>query len=343
MPNPTGQGRLSREEVMQDRRYVSTTRDGRSRAASGDIVWELPGLKGEPGEATTPTTPSHGVELRTADGLLDALGERIFVAEPVATAGGSPAPDRPPGSDDPPLADEPAGVGGPAPLKGSVIGVGAARLVEETAWDDEAAARFALESASHALGGEGEVVLPHGRTLAGVLGEVRQALEQGEGAGPGLGRLARMATLHRLRKSGDAISALAMAAVKEDDRSGTDLMDDPAWASLAAISEAVLATVEALRYRAQPERAGREEARGERQRGAEPPTAGHIEETPFGPIALGVERIPAHLTAATCAAHAAERARQAVADRDGEEAGRAERAFQAHLLEQLLEGTPLGT
>lgn len=286
---------------MSERRYVSTNRELVSRSVAGEARFDPPGAGGG----------QHGegpVALRSADGLLEELGERIFVAEPLAEATAGQA----------------------------VLEVARARLVAETAWDDEAAARFATTCAEHALGEDGEVALPHGRTLAEVLADVRRALEQPGPAEGLLGTLSRFSTLRRLRRDGAAVSDLAALAAKQDARVGLELLEDPAWTTLAAIAEAVLASVEALRYRSHPHYVASQEELADR-RPAEVPGALDIEETPWGPVLLGPERVPGYVSAAACAEEAAERARQAVVDTRGETAAAGERAFQAQLLARLLE------
>lgn len=295
---------------MERARYVSTDRDGRSRAGAEEVAWEVP--TPERPEARLPGAPVAGASaalvLRDAEGLLDDLGERVFLAEAVE----APAPD----------------------ADGPVVRVASARLVAETRWDGETAARFALECAEHALGDGPDVALPHGRTLRGVLADVRSALEQAARPSASLGWLGRFAALRRLRRDGAAVAELAMLAAKEDGDVGLDLVDDPAWTSLAASSEAVLACAEALWSLAHPRRAGRE--REGREGDERLPGDVVVEETPWGWVALGAERVPAHRPPARCAEQAAERARQAVADVGGEEAARAERAWQAERLAALL-------
>jgi hypothetical protein len=299
---------------MEQRRYVSTDREGRSRTAEGEVIFEVPRHK-EPAQGAFPISPaaeSAGmIELRTTDGLLDDLGVRIFVAE---------------------------AIGEVVPEEGPVLRARDARLLSETAWDDEAAARFALECTEHALGDDGAIALPHGRTLAGVLSDVRAVLDRAEAPAASLGWLDRFAALRRLRRDGAAVSDLAMLAAKQDEDVGLDLLDDPAWTSLAAIAEAVLACAEALGALSHLKAREKLEAS---QRSEEVPTQLHVEETPWGWIALGSKRVPAHLSAARCAQHAAERARQAVTDSFGVKPGQDERAFQATLLDSILEaGSP---
>lgn len=302
---------------MNDRLYVSTGRDGRSRTFSGEVVWDIP----TPG--TGPGAPSKGngspLELRRLDGLLDQLGERIFVVEATGPS------------------DAPGGIG--TVVDGPVLAVGSARIVEETRWDDRMAARFALECAVHAVGGDGDVELPHGRTLESVLEGIRSELDRsGPSADGWLGRLATMAAVRRLRRAGADVNALALAAARDDEATGVELLDDPAWTTMAAIGEAVLASVEALRYLARPGYVAGQEEIVEEKAWSEPSSPVQIEETPWGAVAPGVEHISTYVAAATCAEQAAERSRQAVADREGPEAGLAERAWQVELLERLLSG-----
>lgn len=303
---------------MEQRRYVSTDRDGRSQTAAGVVVFDVP-RQGEAADGAFPSAPSQGasavVELRSPEGLLDALGERIFAAE---------------------------AVGGSAPEDGPVVRAASARLVAETAWDDERAARFALECAEHALRDEDDVALPHGRTLGGVLADVRAVLDRAHAPTASLGWLGRFAALRRLRRDGAAVSDLAMLAAKEDEGAGIDLLDDPAWTSLAAISEAVLACAEALRYLAHPHHVATREELDERDADDRPPSQLHVEETPWGWVALGAERVPAHRPAAACAEQAAERARQSVADTADEASRRRELVWQAERLAALLEGDRSG-
>ena len=300
---------------MAERRYVSTTRDGRSRTAEGEVVLEVP--PAAPGGAGVPGSPNPGegptVELRSLEGLLDDLGERIFVAEAVGAVPGDEA--------------------------GAVVRVSGARLVAETRWDDARAARFALECTEHVLEGSPEVALPHGRTLGGVLADVRTALDRVERPSAALGWLGRFATLRRLRRDGAAVGDLAMLAAKEDEGAGIDLVDDPAWTRLAAAEEAVLACAEAVQYLAHPRWLSIREDREDQEERAEVGAARagpRIEETPWGWVAIGSVRVPAHRSAARSAEQAAERCRQAAADAGGAEAGAAERAFQVALLARLL-------
>lgn len=300
---------------MGQRRYVSTSRDGRSRGVAGEVAFEVPPLGSPPGVGL-PSAPTEGtggvIELRSLDGLLEGLGERIFLAEPL-------------GAVDPGLEEE-------AP----VLQVAAARLLAETAWGDTEAARFALECTEHAVAGGLEVALPHGRTLGGVLADVRAVLERAQGPSPSLGWLGRFAALRRLRRDGAAVGDLAMLAAKEDERAGLDLLDDPAWTRLAAAEEAVLACAEAVRFLGHPLHVSAREDVEERDAAGAEPTEPRVGETPWGWVAVGSARVPAHQPAARSAEQAGERCRQAARDAGGPEAEAAERAFQVGLLASLL-------
>lgn len=300
---------------MAQRRYVSTSRDGRSRSAAGEVVFEVPPHGSPPGTGL-PGVPTGGtgtmIELRSLDGLLDDLGERIFVAEALDAVA--------------------AGTSEEAP----VLTVATARLVAETSWNDSQAARFALECAEHAVADGPDVALPHGRTLGGVLADVRALLERAGGPSPSLGWLGRFAALRRLRRDGAAVGDLAMLAAKEDERAGIDLLDDPAWTRLAAAEEAVLACAEAVRFLGHPVQVSAREDLEERDASEAAPTEPRVEETPWGWVAIGGTRVPVHQPAAKSAEQAAERCRQAARDAGGPAAEAAERAFQVRLLDGLL-------
>ncbi len=328
---------------MGQRRYVSTSRDGRSRGTTGEVRVDVP-QPGQPPSGAPFSVEGPHLALRTLQGLLGDLGERIFVAE---AAGPEPAEP----AEGPELAEgagpvEPAGGAG----AGSAVQVAdgqegpdvwsvrAARLVGETGWDDAAAARFALECAEHAVGDGPEVVLPHGYTLGGVLADVRGAVERAEAPAPAVGWLGRMAALRRLRRDGAALADLATLAAKEDEGAGIDLLDDPAWTRLAAVEEAVLAAAEAVRFLSHPGRvAAQEEVEARRLAGVEPAEP-DVEETPWGWVSIGSSRVPAYRSAARSAEHAAERARQAARDAGGPAAEAAEVEFQLAVLARLLGG-----
>ncbi|MDA8297870.1 MAG: hypothetical protein M0004_15045 [Actinomycetota bacterium] len=211
---------------------------------------------------------------------------------------------------------------------------GALRLGDQLPFGPERAASFALDCLEHAFGAERDLALPRGRTLGEVIDEARRALSATE---PGtFTALARFARLRHLRRTRDVLGATAFSLAKQDEREDLELADDPAWATLAALGEGVLAALEAVREVLGPRDASRpdgavsDEDAELAERGESPWI------TPWGPLSIGIEHVPAHRPAAQCAREAAERARQAVADRLGEPAGVAEHAWQAARLEEVL-------
>lgn len=215
-----------------------------------------------------------------------------------------------------------------------IDGSGALRLGDELAFGPERAACFALDCLEHAFATERDLALPHGRTLGEVIEEARRALSATE---PGtFTALARFARLRHLRRTRDVLGDTAFSLAKQDEQEDLELADDPAWATLAALGEGVLAALEAVREVLGPRDASRpggavsDEDAKLAERGESPWI------TPWGPLSIGIEHVPAHRPAAQCAREAAERARQAVADRLGEPAGVAEHAWQVAHLEQML-------
>ncbi len=294
---------------MGEQLYVATDRTGVQHAGAGDVVWDL---------AQGGTAPLHAtrIELYDLDGLLDRLDERIFRA----VAEGEVHP-------------------GPVP---GVHLASAAHLDGELSWSPSAAARFALDCCAHAFAAERDLALPRGRSLGDVLTEAGDALEHAEADNAGMfATVARLSRLRHLRRTREALESATLGVAREDERDALDLLDDPAWTTLAAVGEAVLATLEALRRALAPRfvRAwDAEEGRlaAERRAGAPLPTRIIELPTPWGNLAVGGERIPESPPAARCAAEAAERVRQAVADRDG--GAEAERAWQRARLAATLGG-----
>jgi hypothetical protein len=104
----------------------------------------------------------------------------------------------------------------------------------------------------------------------------------------------------------------------------------------------VLAAVEALRHIALPRYAATRESVAEELDGHEEqksPRTGEVITTPWGSIAVGAEHVASYEPAAVCARDAADRARQAVTDRDGAAAGATERRWQVERLETVLSGS----
>ena len=290
--------------------YVSTDRLGVQRqGAPAEQAWEPPGPSA-PGGASSAAPGGPALELRLLPALLEVLDERVFLAEVLEAA--------------------------PSSVPGTV-GARAARLVAEQAWDPGRAAGFALDCVEHAFSEEADLELPRGRTIGGVLAEARAALDRAGREEPGLfASLGRLAAASHLRRTRALLGSTAVALAREDDEDERDLLDDPAWTALAALGEAVLAALEALRLAVAPRYVANEEEAAES--GDHAPAKVTEVLTPWGMVAVGAEHLPQHLPAARCAAEAAERCRQAVADRDGAPAGAEERDWQAERLGAVLAG-----
>lgn len=299
---------------MADRLYLATDRAGIERTDTGARQWavptgdadppsgpQMPTPTVDPDDPGNPPAPSVGaVQGLSADRLLDHLDERIFLLEPAGSEG--------------------------------------LVLVAETSWSPIVAARFALDCLDHAFDNQLDLELPRGTTLGAVLTEARDALEHAgreeQGAFAFVRRLAR---LRHLRRTRELVGTTTFGLAKEDERDDLDLLDDPAWATLAALGEGLLAASEALRLAVAPRYAHATEDEGRGLSEADEPRFGMLDlQTPWGPLTVGAEKLPAHEPAARSAGEAAERARQAVTDRDGAEAGAVERTWQAVRLESLL-------
>jgi hypothetical protein len=295
---------------MSDQLYVSTDAHGVQRVDEGDVVWGLPSPIGAPGEVTTGKAP---LVLRDAQALLDDLGERIFLAEPVSDVA---------------TADE-----------AGIVVTGTARLLAETAWGVERAAEFALDCAEHVLGDSADAVLPNGATLGAVVADARQVLERSsDAAEKHLGVLARLAAARRLRQRGELLGDLAIEALEDDLTTAMDALDDPAWATVATVRDAVLGAVEAVRHLALPRYIeARERAYEEDSEGADGKreTPAGILMTPWGPITLGAEHQPGYAPAWVAARDTALRARDAVRAQGGDEG--TERSWQSQRLVELLQ------
>ncbi len=297
---------------MSECLYVATNAEGVETTATGEISWNLPEVTGDttsPGQPTRP--PSGELVLRRAAALLDALDQRIFFAEPLETTGETR----------------------------DMVTAQSARLTAETAWGVEGAARFALDCASHVLDeATAATALPDGSRLGQVVAEARVILDRtSPESEQRLGLLARLAAVRRLHRLGGELGDEALAQLSGDLGSDLDALDDPAWTTIAACSEAVLAALEALRHLAMPRYArSREEAVDEHQAG-EPGAPSAVIPTPWGPIALGAEHRSPYEPAWTAAREAAARARESASDGAGPKAEAAERTFQAELLKQALQ------
>lgn len=293
--------------------YVATDSTGVGHAGGAAVRWHLPAA-GDPAEVTAAPDGSALV-LCSATALLGELDERIFLAE--ATAGASDVDER------------------------GTLRATAARLLAETSWSVETAARFALDCAEHVLGEAAGAVLPGGATLGQVIADARAVLDRtSDEAEARLGMLARLWALHRLRRQGEKVGDLAFGTLAEDRTADLDALDDPAWATAATVRDAVLGAVEALRHVALPRHVDVDEATYSRVADAEDtpslPSAPIV--TPWGTITVGAEHHRGDEPAWVAARDTAARARDTARDRGGKDAELAERAFQADQLETLLGG-----
>jgi hypothetical protein len=291
-------------DIPTDASFVPTDRHGRQFNDGEETIWSFPSPAGEgdrsalvPGSVKRPPA-SGNVTLLDLDQLLEALGERIFVA-----AGARES----------------------------------ARLVSETAWSLSAAAHFALDCAEHVSASAGSVALESGETLVDAIAAARKWLEDASGAETGLlGRISRLATLRRLRQQAGEVGDLAFDVAIDVETTDADMFEDPRWTAIAAVRDAVLAAIEAVRHEAFPHitDASSDASESERREGVQsPPT---VLETPWG--AFRSTHTNAVVPAWVAATEAAERARQAATDAGGAGAP-AERAWQRERLAQALRGS----
>jgi len=291
--------------------FVSTDARGTQYFGGATIRWSLPVAARDgtvrPGEWVHASAETP-LPLLDTDGLLDeGLTERVFRAEPRPGAGSR--------------------------RTDFGLEVAEARLVSETPWTLSEAARFAIDCADHILGERASMALPSGPSLGDVLSAARRWLERAEGAEAGLlGRVARMATVHRLRKRSSDLSDLAFGLAVVDERRDLDTLNDPDWVAIATTRDAVLASVEALRHQAFPHLVEDENVRYEVDTENEGPP--EVVPTPWGNFMAG--RRSGAVPAWVAARDAAERARQAAADEGGPDAAAAERAWQVERLEAVL-------
>lgn len=285
--------------MATDAYFVPTDADGTQHLGDDIVSWplpkELPGGLVAPGEAIVPEMGTP-IVLRTLDGVLDDLGERIFVAEVVDNDG-------------------------PEQHK--------ARLVSETAWNLHEAARFALDCAEHATADPTSIRLPSGSTVAEIFSAARRSLDEGGDEASGLmQRISRLALARRLRRLGDDVADFALTLTSEDEAADLDALDDPDWSAVAAIRDAVLSATEAIRHDAFPRIFESGNRRYESDADMDEPP--QVITTPWGEFTAGARAgvVPAWIAARD----AAERARQAVTDAGGEEAGAAERSWQVERL-----------
>jgi hypothetical protein len=293
-----------RADIPTDALFVPTDRNGRQFHDGEETVWSFPsraedgdGGTAVPGAVKQP--PASGqVVLLDLDGLLEELGERIFVA---TGSGLSP------------------------------------KLVSETAWSLSAAANFALDCAEHVIANAGSVALASGETLADAIAAARRWLQDASGAETGLlARLSRLATLRRLRHQAGEVADAAFDVAIDAEAADEDIFDDPRWTAIAAVRDAVLAAIEAVRHDTFPHISDASSAasESERREGVQsPPT---VVDTPWGPFRS--THTSAVVPAWVAATEAAERARQAATDAAGADATASERAWQRDRLAQVLRG-----
>jgi hypothetical protein len=291
-----------RKVVDVPNRFVATDADGLQHHEGFRRQWPLPTGQPDgwhPGEAVEPD--AHGAPvLLEAPELVKQLGECIFTAEPVGDSG-------------------------------------AARLTAGTSWSERSAATFALDCVEHileAVPGSADADLPGGGTLGEIIASARENLASGTATeGHKLGHVARMATVRRLRKESERIGDVAFTAAAQAEGEGVDVLNDPAWETLAAARDAVLAAVEAVRHVAVPFVVDRETRKYE---ALEERKATQVDEvdTPWGLFQVGGGTKYAPCWAA--ARDAAERSRQAAVDLSGPEAGETELSWQAGRLVELL-------
>lgn len=285
--------------------FVATDADGLQHHDGYRRRWSLPVREANgwrPGDVVE--ADEHGaVVLLDAGELLDQLGECVFVAEPAVQAG-------------------------------------SARLVAGTSWSEKQAASFALDCVEHILDivpGSADAELPDGGTLGAIIVSAREYLETGTGSDVHrLGFVSRIAAARRLRRESTAIGDAAFTAAAQAEGQGVDIWSDPAWGTLAAARDAVLAAVEAVRHDSAPHLVQAENTRYEESEG-EHEAVSTTFETPWGPFHAGLRRgaVPAWVAAT----EAAERARQSVGDALGSDGAAAERAWQRDRLLQALRGS----
>ncbi len=287
--------------------YVTTNADGEDRSLDELVSWDLPSRHDghwHPGRTIESTTE---LVLRDEDALLDVLDESVFVAEVID---GIPSKDH--------------------EVRGH-----RARLLAGTSWDVTRAATFAIDCVAHALGDSGEVPLPDGHTLAQVLDDAREFLTQASSSSEErLSVLARLGAARRLKKEADRVGDLAFEVARDDLAREIDITNDPAWTTLAAIGDAVMAAVETLRHLALPRYYAVREATSSPQ--SQPSDNARITTTPWGPIVLGAQYQSPYVTAAVAAREAAFRAREEIARRLGETQAATERQWQARRLAELI-------
>lgn len=301
--------------MMGEILYVSTDSEGVEHPPSGAVVWNLP-------PDTAPTVAADGTTLvlRLPTALLEVLEEMIHRAEPIGSA---------------------------TKGEGGEIAVSSARLVEGTPWNTESATRFALDCAEHVLTEVPEAVLPSGTRLVEIIAGARALLDGAEpGADHRLGFVARLAGLRRLRQHRSEVADFSLAQMFADEVKDLDALDDPAYATSVAVTDAVLGAIEALRHHVLPHPFGTfddqiVENEEDKSLDREAPMSLPVppQTTPFGPVMFGGgEGVLRYEPSAVAAREAARHARMAAKGRAGDAGEESERSWQAARLEALLIG-----
>ena len=285
--------------------YVATDEDGVEHGPEGEVHWKLPG-----GDHALTVGEGQPLVLLPVSLMLDRLDACIWRAEPVATANLSP--------------------------DGSTTAA-SARLVQRTSWDVRSATGFALDCAAHSLGRAVDATLPDGTTLQSVLDYARQLTSDNDRSSEArLGYFARLSALRRLKQQRGDLSDMQGELISEDAVHDIAALDDPAYATLLPVAEAVLAAIEALRHQVLPRAyALTAEARQEREAHAENSRAGAVptlEPTPWGTIEVGGHRVLEFAPAWASARNAARYARHAALLRGGKAAEQAEQEWQIDAL-----------
>ncbi len=296
---------------MTSNLYVSTDSNGIEHSALGHVEWVLPESNGS-GEVQ----PGHSITLRRPIALLDFLDARIFTATSDEALDASSA---------------------------GTVDVMTARLVGETKWNTQMAARFALDCAEHLLKDDEELSLPSGFTLQSIIADARTMLDESSAKSmPHLEYFARIRALRRLKHGRKDIADLSLAILVGDEMKDVDALDDPDYEALAPITDAVLAAIEAVRHFVLPHLyTDLEDARQDRieNRILDGKTDFGIPTsvvTPFGNVELGTPRSLEYEPAWTSAREAARHARLAVKDRSGSQAELSELKWQSESLEAML-------
>jgi hypothetical protein len=300
---------------MSNNLYVATDAKGIEHAPEGQIAWVVPTE-----DAPTDLHPGHPVTLRQTKSLLDFLDERIFLVD---------------SDEEKRISEE------------GTVEVRSAHVVAEATWNPEIATRFALDCAEYLLDEFGDASLPDGQSLKSILSDARGVLGGISDATGNLRYLARVRALRRLKHDRQDVGDYSFTETLEDEMKDVDALNDPEYETLAPITDAVLAAVEALRHHVLPhlyvtledrEQERLEHAVQDRTTVAPIPTA---VVTLAGEVEAGAPHLLHYEPAWTCAREAARHARGAARVRQGEAGERSARNWQAQRLETLL--SPAGS